>query len=81
MAAVIEATRIAAGHDGAAELIVRLRYEDGGASEVTLDHLAASALMESCGAASVEQLAGHGWERVRDALAVSWNRFNASDTN
>lgn len=75
-ATVIEATRIAAAHDGTAELIVTLRHGNGGASEVVLDETAAAALLRDCGAATAEELTGQTWEKVRDALAVSWNRFN-----
>lgn len=73
--AVIESARVAAAHEGVAELVVILRHGNGGVSEVALDALAASALLESCAARVPEELAGHSWQKVRDALAVSWNRF------
>jgi hypothetical protein len=73
--AVITRVRVGAGHDGAAELIVTLRHANGGLSDVTLDELAAAALLDTCGGSSTEDLIGHGWERVQHALAVSWNRF------
>ena len=73
--AVIAEVRIAAAHEGVAELVVVLRYANGGRSEVALDQLASAALMDACGATHPEQLTGHGWEKVRDALGVSWNRF------
>lgn len=76
--AVIDGARIAAAHDGVAELLVSLRFPQGGRSEVVLDAVGAEALMQACGAVSVDALVGHGWERVRDALAVSWNRFAGS---
>ena len=77
--AVVAATRLGAAHDGAAELVVTLRHEGGGESEVRLDEPAAAALLDACGAAGPEELAGVGWERVRDALRVSWNRLAASN--
>ncbi|MCZ0941719.1 MAG: hypothetical protein OXJ53_01535 [Gammaproteobacteria bacterium] len=75
--AVIAATRVGAAHDGAAELVVTLRHAGGGESEVRLDEPAAAALLDACGAAETEELAGVGWERVRDALRSSWNRLAA----
>ena len=75
--AVIAATRVGAAHDGAAELVVTLRHAGGGESEVRLDEPAAAALLDACGAAGTEELAGVGWERVRDALRSSWNRLAA----
>ncbi len=71
----ISQVRVAAAHEGDAELIVTLTYANGGQSEVVLDRMATDALMTSSQAASVEGLTGVGWEQVRDALAVSWNRF------
>lgn len=75
--AVISAIRVGAAHDGDAELVVTLRHGNGGTSDVTLDHLAASALMKSCQASHPDELLGAGFEKVRDALAVSWNRYQS----
>lgn len=72
--AVIDGVRIGAAHDGVAELVVTLRHGNGATSDVILDHLAASALLQSCEATHPDQLLGAGFEKVRDALAVSWNR-------
>ena len=69
--------RIAAAHEGVAELVVTLAYPGGGQSEVALDQMAASALLEACDAAGPDGLMGAPWQKVRDALGVSWNRFNA----
>lgn len=74
--AVIDTVRVAAAHEGVAELVVTLKHGNGGTSEVALDHLAADALLKSCEATTPEQLAGHSWSKVREAMAVSWNRFN-----
>lgn len=76
-AAVIAATRLGAAHDGVAELVVTLRHAGGAESEVRLDEPAAAALLDACGAAGPEELAGVGWEQVRDALCTSWNRLAA----
>jgi len=73
--AFIQTARIAAAHDGDAELIIEIVYEGGAVSEFSLDSHASSALMQSCEAFDIEDLAGHGWEKVRDALQSSYNRF------
>lgn len=73
--AVICGVRVAASHDGVAELLVSLRHDNGGCSDLSLDETAAAALLSACGASHAEELIGHGWEKVREALGVSWNRF------
>ncbi|MBU6371510.1 MAG: hypothetical protein KJS97_02190 [Alphaproteobacteria bacterium] len=73
--AVISDVRLGAAHDGEAELVVTLRFENGGQSVVALDHAAASVLMESCRAQDPAALIGQGWEHVRDALAAAAQRF------
>jgi len=78
--AVISDVRLGAAHDGDAELVVTLRFENGGESLVSLDHYAASWLLDACRAASAEALIGQGWEKVRDALAASSNRYVKSGT-
>ena len=75
--ATVQAVSIGAAHDGAAELILTLRYANGGVTNVTLDAVATDALYQSCAAESPEDLIGTPWQRVRDALGVSWNRYNA----
>lgn len=74
--AVISGARLAAAHDGVAELIVELRYDNGGTSEVSLDEVAASALMARCNASTLSDLNGHDWQAVKEALSASWNRFS-----
>ncbi len=73
---VISEARVAAAHEGVAELVVTLTHENGGRSEVALDELAANALLAACNAEHPEALIGAPWQKVRDALGVSWNRFN-----
>ena len=75
MSAKIKHAEVTAAHDGIAEMIVCIEFDNGGFSEVTLDALAVDALMNSVKASSVEELEGIRWERVRDALTVSYNRF------
>lgn len=52
---------IIAGHDGRAELAVRLDYGDDGCSDVVLDYRVAAKLMKNCNAESVEELVGQSW--------------------
>ncbi|MEM7000084.1 MAG: hypothetical protein AAF529_04815 [Pseudomonadota bacterium] len=74
--AVIAAVRVAAAHEGLAELVVTLRHSNGGTSEVALDQVATDSLLKACQATHPEELNGQSWETVRDALSVSWNRYN-----
>lgn len=71
---------LAAAHDGAAELVVTLRFDNGGEQRVALDTHAADYLMRSCGVENAADLVGRGWRPVRDALAASSNRFAPSPT-
>jgi len=74
-AAIIRDVRVAAVHEGIAELVVSIEYENGGTAEVALDQMATSALMDSCNASSIEDVKGQSWDKVRDALQVSYNRY------
>jgi hypothetical protein len=73
--AVISEVRIAAAHDGEAELVVTLRFANGGTSLVTLDEFAARTLLNISNTSSADQLIGVGWDHVRDALIASSSRF------
>lgn len=73
--AVINRVQLAAAHDGDAELVVVLGFDNGGEQSVALDGWAARHLMDACGASHPDALVGQGWERVRDALEASSNRF------
>ena len=75
MTARIASARVVAAHEGTAELAVTVLYDNGGTTEVALDAMASEALLKSCEASTVEELAGHSWQKVRDALTVSYNRF------
>ena len=78
--AVIQHIQVAAAHDGVAELIVTLQFENGGRSLVTLDEYATRKLIESSGVESSDELVGTSWEQVRDALAASSARYMAANT-
>jgi len=72
--ATIIAANLAAAHEGDAELIVNLRYSNGGVTQVPLDRYASEALMTACAAQTPDDLIGQGWEKVRDALKISYSR-------
>ena len=75
MAAKIKDARVAAAHEGIAELVVKIEYDNGGTTEVALDQMATTALMRSCNAKDIDDIKGHAWDKVRDALQVSYNRY------
>jgi hypothetical protein len=60
-AAVIAAAEIVAGHDGAAELLVRLTHSNGATSAVTLDPATGFDLLRAGAAASLADLVGKPW--------------------
>jgi hypothetical protein len=62
--AVVEGAEIVAGHDGAAELLVRLRHGNGVASALTLDPETGFELLRAGGAASLDDLIGQFWRRL-----------------
>ncbi len=71
----IKAVRLAAAHEGVAEMILDIEFGNGATSEISLDHASGLALMEDCQASTAEELVGHSWEKVRDALTNAYNRF------
>jgi len=71
----IKEVRVAAAHEGIAELVVLIEYANGGTTEVALDQMATSELMKSCNAASIDEVKGAPWQKVRDALQASYNRY------
>lgn len=74
-AAKITGARIGAAHDGVAELVVTIGFAGAGSTQITLDEHAGAALMAACGAKALDDLNGQSWQRVRDALAIAYNRF------
>ena len=65
--AVIVGAEIVAGHDGAAELLVRLLHANGVESPVVLDEATGLKLMAACGASHVDELKGQSWRRILEA--------------
>ena len=66
--AVVEGAEIVAGHDGAAELLVRLRHGNGVLSAVTLDAATSFDLLRGAGADSLDGLVGQPWRSVTREL-------------
>ena len=65
--AVIVGAEIVAGHDGSAELLVRLRHANGVEAPVVLDAATGLKLMAACGASHVDELKGQSWRRILEA--------------
>ena len=63
--AVIVGAEITAGHDGQAELVVRVRHENGVVAPVVLDGPTGFRLMANQGAGDLAALVGRPW---RDLL-------------
>lgn len=66
--AMVEGAEIVAGHDGAAELLVRLRHGNGALSTVTLDAQTGFDLLRGAGAASLDGLVGLPWRDITRGL-------------
>ena len=69
--AVIVGAEIVAGHDGAAELLVRLRHANGVEAPVVLDEDTGLKLMTACGVSHVDDLKGQSWRRILEASRCS----------
>ena len=74
MSATVHDAKIAASHDGSAEVLLTIKHENGGLTQVPLDYFAISMLMETCEAESIEGIIGTNWDKVRDAIQASHNR-------
>jgi hypothetical protein len=61
---VIVSAEIAAGHDGAAELVVSLRHPNGAVEPVVMDAAHGLELMRRCGAATPDELTGCSWRDI-----------------
>ncbi len=73
MTALISHVHLNAAHEGIAELIVTLTFENGGRSQVPLDPNTSSILMSRCQASDLSELIGQDWTHIRDALTESFN--------
>ncbi|MCC5887282.1 MAG: hypothetical protein JJT88_12690 [Gammaproteobacteria bacterium] len=66
--ATIERAVVTPGHDGSAELLVTLRYGNGGSGHVSLDADGAARLFDLCGVTRLEDLAGQSWRHLMRIL-------------
>jgi|TARA_B110000285_G_C15133925_1_gene625535 hypothetical protein len=73
LTATISRVSLGAAHEGHAELLVTLSYDDGGQSQIPLDPKTCDLLMTRCAAASIDDLVGQDWTHIRDALTESFN--------
>jgi hypothetical protein len=62
--ATLVGAELAAGHDGQAEMVLRIRYPNGVVGSVLLDAAAGYALMRNCNIESLDGLAGQSWRKV-----------------
>jgi hypothetical protein len=65
---VISGAAVTPGHDGEAQLLVHVRYENGATGSVTLGPLQARRLLERCNVERAEDLCGLSWDRLLDPL-------------
>ena len=66
--ATIVAAEIAGGHDGTAEMVVSIQYENGVTGSVTLDADTGFSIMQACGAADLAALIGRPWREISKGL-------------
>ena len=66
--AVIVGAEIVAGHDGSAELLIRLRHANGVEAPVQLDEDTGLKLMAACAASHVDDLRGVSWRRILQSV-------------
>ena len=65
---VIADAVVAPGHDGRAELVVRVRYPNGAIGSVTLNVDQAQKLLDDCAVETAGELAGKPWKRLLDVM-------------
>lgn len=63
--AIIESIRFTATHDGELALAARLRFPEGGISQVQISGKDVARVMQQAGVASAEQLVGKPWSVLR----------------
>jgi hypothetical protein len=66
--ATIVAAEITGGHDGTAEMLVSIRYENGVIASVSLDADTGFSVMKACGAADLAALVGRPWREISKGL-------------
>jgi len=68
MTATITRAEVVGGHDGRAEVVVEITYENGGTTTISLDEEACTTSLDRAGIASIEQLVGQDWNVVLPAM-------------
>ena len=66
--ATIVGAEIVPGHDGEAEMVVSLRYDNGVIGQAILDAHVGFNLMKACGVSHIDKLAGHSWRKIVEGL-------------
>ena len=66
--AIIVGADLAAGHDGEAELVLRILYPNGVVGSVLLDADAGYALMRNCDIDSLSGLKGQSWRKILEGI-------------
>jgi hypothetical protein len=66
--AMIVGAEIAAGHDGTAELVLSIRYDNGAIGQVALDADTGFGVMKAAGAADLDGLVGRSWAEISKGL-------------
>lgn len=71
MTAVISRAEVIGGHDGRAEIVVEITYDNGGVTTISLDEEACTTSLDRAGIGSIDQLVGQPWNVVLPALQQS----------
>ena len=66
--AVIVGADLTAGHDGQAEMVLRIRYPNGVVGDVILDAETGFALLRRCEIDSLDGLAGVSWRMILEGV-------------
>jgi hypothetical protein len=66
--AILVGAELAAGHDGQAEMVLRVLYPNGVVGSVLLDAAAGYALMRNCNIDSLDGLAGQSWRKILEGV-------------
>jgi hypothetical protein len=66
--ATIVGAEIVGGHDGTAEMVISIQYENGVVASVALDADTGFAVMRACDAADLAGLIGRPWREIFEGL-------------
>lgn len=66
--AIIVGADLAAGHDGEAELALRILYPNGVVGSVLLDAATGYALLRNCNIDSLGGLKGQSWRKILEGI-------------